>query len=167
MEQGNGATAADRLVLREVRDEDLPIFFAQQLDSDANRMAAFTVEDPTDRPAFERRWARIREDDGTVIRAIVDGDGDVLGHVLAYNHAGEWEVSYWIGKPHWGKGIATAALAAFLGVVRTRPLFARAARDNAGSIRVLERCGFAAYGADAGYANARGEEVEEVLLRLD
>jgi RimJ/RimL family protein N-acetyltransferase len=50
--------------------------------------------------------------------------------------------------------------------VPVRPLRARAAADNAGSIRVLEKCGFVVTGRDRGFANARGEETDEVLLTL-
>jgi hypothetical protein len=38
--------------LREVQDEDVPVFYKQQLDPVANHMAAFTVKDPADRDAF-------------------------------------------------------------------------------------------------------------------
>jgi hypothetical protein len=34
-------------LLRVVVEDDLPIFFEQQLDPDANLMAAFTAKDPT------------------------------------------------------------------------------------------------------------------------
>ncbi len=64
---------------------------------------------------------------------------------------------YWIGREYWGKGIASAALADFLDVVEDRPLHARVAKHNAGSIRVLEKCGFARC----------GENDEELVFRLD
>ena len=51
-------------------------------------------------------------------------------------------VGYWIGKPFWGRGIATAALAAFLDEEPIRPMRARVSDRNRGSIRVLEKCGF-------------------------
>ena len=56
---------------------------------------------------------------------------------------------------------------AALEIVTVRPLYARAAKDNIGSRRVLEKCGFAVVGEDKGYAHVRGEEIEEVVLRLD
>jgi Acetyltransferase (GNAT) domain len=56
---------------------------------------------------------------------------------------GEREVTYWIGRSYWGKGIATGALKAFLAVDQSRPLHARVAYDNVASHRVLEKCGFA------------------------
>ena len=73
----------------------------------------------------------------------VEADGVVVGNVVSWEHEGEREVGYRIGREHWGRGVATAALAAFVAEVTERPLFAHVANTNAGSIRVLEKCGFA------------------------
>jgi RimJ/RimL family protein N-acetyltransferase len=62
--------------------------------------------------------------------------------------------------------VATKALAAFVGGLTARPLYARAAADNEASIRVLEKCGFVLIGRDRGFANARGAEIEEVVFEL-
>lgn len=68
------------VVLRDVRDDDLPTFFAQMNDPEGLRMAAFTAKDPSDRALFEAHWARIRQDSTVVARTIL-GDGDeVVGH---------------------------------------------------------------------------------------
>jgi len=40
------------------------------------------------------------------------------------------------------------------------------AKDNIASVRVLEKCGFVISGYDQGFANARGEEIEEVIMIL-
>jgi len=47
------------LLLRDVVEDDLSIFFEQQLDPEANSMAAFTAKDPTNRGAFTEHWCRI------------------------------------------------------------------------------------------------------------
>ncbi|MFC1406950.1 MULTISPECIES: hypothetical protein [Streptacidiphilus] len=47
-----------------------------------------------------------------------------------------------------------------------RPLYARAASDNAGSLAVLRRAGFAVIGTEVSYASARKAEIEETVLRL-
>lgn len=152
--------------LREVADGDLPVFFDNQLDPEAVHMAAFTAKDPADREAFDAHWARIRADESVVIRTIVV-DGEVAGSVLSYVESGNPEVSYWIGRSHWGRGIATRGLRLFLEEFAERPVYARVARDNAGSIRVLEKCGFTTIGEERGFANARGEEIEELVMRRD
>lgn len=147
-------------------DVDLSIFFDYQLDSAANHMAAFTAKDPNDREAFDKHWQTIRSDKKIVIKTIV-ANGKVVGHIVRFVQFNQLEVTYWIGKSFWGKGIATEALAMFLELLKDRPIFARAAKDNVASLRVLEKCGFTIAGEDKGHANARGEEIEEYMLKLE
>lgn len=158
---------ASPILLRDVAETDLTIFFQHQLDPAANWMAAFTAEDPTDQNAFMVRWRRILGNEAIIAKTILY-HGQVAGHVLTYRDDafGEPEITYWIGTEYWGKGIATAALSAFLRNVTVRPLYARAVKDNIASIRVLEKCGFMMCGEGTGFANGRGEEVEEVVLKL-
>jgi RimJ/RimL family protein N-acetyltransferase len=152
--------------LRDVLESDLPIFFAYQLDPDARAMAAFTSKDPTNREAFMAHWHQILADPTVIIRTIVV-DGQVAGSVSSYQDDGRPEVTYWLGKHYWGKGLASRALTEFLAHANpTRPIYARASKDNIGSLRVLEKCGFRIIGEDRGFANARGKEIEEFLLQL-
>ncbi|MGX9886058.1 GNAT family N-acetyltransferase [Streptomyces sp. NPDC002276] len=153
------------VALRPVHDSDLPVFFRQTNDPESLRMAAFTHKDPADRDAFDAHWKRIRALAGVVNRTVLV-DGDVVGSAAVYGEPGEREVTYWIDRAYWGKGIATAALRDLLAEVPERPLHARVAADNAGSRRVLEKCGFIVTGHDRGFANARGEEIDELLLTL-
>jgi RimJ/RimL family protein N-acetyltransferase len=153
------------VALREVHDSDLPVFFRQMNDPAALRMAAFTAEDPADRDRFDAHWARIRSSSDVLRTVLVDGD--VVGSAAVYGEPGEREVTYWIDRTHWGRGIATAALRALLAAVPERPLYARAAADNTASRRVLEKCGFRVTAQARGYANARGAEMDEVVLTLD
>jgi RimJ/RimL family protein N-acetyltransferase len=153
-------------VLREVRDEDLDVLFEQWADPVAARMAAFTPPDHMDRDAFERRWSRLRADETVIALAIVV-DGEIVGTIGSWGDPDEREVTYWIGRSYWGKGIATDALNAFLTVEQSRPLHARVAFDNVASHRVLEKCGFRVIATDRGFAQARSTEIEESVLRLD
>jgi RimJ/RimL family protein N-acetyltransferase len=155
-----------RCVLREVRDEDLAVLFEQWTDPVAVQMAAFSTPDHMDRDAFERRWVRLRADATVLNRAIVV-DGDVAGTIGSWGDADERELTYWIGRSYWGRGIATAALGMFLAVDRCRPMQARVAHDNVASRRVLEKCGFRVVGTDRGFAEARAAEIEELVLRLE
>src|SRR5215471_13045292 len=110
-----GGLMTSDVLLRDVTERDLPIFFEQQLDPAANRMAAFTAKDPADRAAFTAKWAKILGDDSITKRTILFR-GQVAGNVGAFlaPWSGQHEVTYWIGREFWGKGIATRALAVFL-----------------------------------------------------
>ena len=155
-----------RCALREMRDEDLAVLFEQWADPVAARMAAFTAPDHMDPDAFERRWSRLRADE-TLINRVILADGEVAGTIGSWGDTDEREVTYWIGRSYWGKGIATCALNAFLTVDPSRPLRARVASDNVASRRVLEKCGFRVIATDRGFAEARSREIEEFVLRLD
>jgi RimJ/RimL family protein N-acetyltransferase len=157
----------NELLLRAVLHEDLPIFFEYQLDQEANMMAAFTARDPTDRAAFMAHWHKILGIDTCIIRTILF-HGQVAGSVSSYEEEGKPEVTYWLGREYWGKGIATWALKELLAHHSLkRPMHARVATDNLGSRRVLEKCGFKVIGESKGFANARGREIEELLLELE
>ncbi|MFB5089597.1 GNAT family N-acetyltransferase [Psychrobacillus sp. PGGUH221] len=153
------------IILRNVIEDDLPIFFKHQQNREANYMAAFTSIDPSDWDSFTTHWNKILTDKDIMKQTIII-ENNVVGHISRFEQFGEPEVSYWIGKEYWGKGIATKALREFLKHITIRPLYARAAKDNAGSLKVLEKCGFVITGEDSGYSNARGEEVEEFILTL-
>jgi RimJ/RimL family protein N-acetyltransferase len=161
MREGSG-----ELALREIEDRDLGVLFEHWTNRDAIQMAAFTTPDQNDRAAFERRWARLRSDVSTTNR-VIEIDGRVVGHVASFDLEGRREVTYWIGREDWGRGIATRALHEFLKLEATRPLYAAAASDNAASIRVLTKCGFHLVGQGRGFAHGRNEETDEVVLRLD
>ena len=156
----NASTSA--VLLRDVTQDDLPIFFEQQLDPVATQMAAFPARD---RQAFMAHWAKILGDE-TLITQTVLFDGHVAGNVVSFELAGTRNVGYWIGRQYWGKGIASAALAAFLDQVQARPLYAHVAKHNRASLRVLEKCGFAIFSEDTVDLDTSGEQIEEYLLKL-
>ncbi len=129
-------------------------------------MAAFTASDPDDRAAFDAQMARIRASP-EVTHRVITLDGRFVGTVASFVIDGDTEVTYWIDRSFWGQGIASRALALLLESVHVRPLFARAASDNVGSLKVLQRAGFTITGTATGFANGRNAETEETILRLD
>lgn len=152
------------VTLRGVTDSDLPIFFEQQNDPEANRLAAFPARE---REAFMAHWARILANDSNVIRTILS-EGQVAGNVVSFVQQDEREVGYWLGRDFWGKGIATRALAQFLEIVTVRPVYGYAAKHNLASIRVLQKCGFRIHGQQWMPGSAAGDEgLEEVILILE
>lgn len=126
--------------LRPVGDGDLPLFFDWMSDPVAVHAAAFTSEDPTDRHAFDAHWARVLADPSVVMRSVL-ADGAVVGNAGVYGPPDDREVTYWIDRARWGRGVATAALAALLDAVPERPLYACRGRQRgvpagAGEVRV-------------------------------
>jgi len=106
-----------QVLLRDVRENDLPVFFEHQLDPVATQMAAFPARD---REPFMAHWAKILGDN-TVIKQTILFNGGVAGNIVCWEQSGDREVGYWIGREFWGKGIATWAFSEFLHQVKTRP----------------------------------------------
>jgi RimJ/RimL family protein N-acetyltransferase len=148
--------------LREVQAHDLAVFFEQQLDPEAGRMAAFPSRD---RDTFMAHWTQCLAETTTILRTIVC-DGEVAGHVVCWQQEGEHRVGYWLGREHWDKGIVSAALAQFLRLVATRPLTARVAQHNIASLRVLQKCGFAVCGEET-FQGIDGEPGSGFIMTLE
>ena len=159
-------SAPPAVALRPVEDRDLDATFEYMRDRQAVHMAAFTAPDPDDRAAFDAHMAMVRTSPGITHRAVTC-DGELAGHVASFVADGDTEVTYWIGRAWWGRGVASRALELLLELVPTRPLHARAASDNVASLRVLAKAGFVPVGREVSYAQARGAQVEETILRKD
>ncbi|MEU5941858.1 GNAT family N-acetyltransferase [Micromonospora sp. NPDC047548] len=159
-------TLVAEVALRPVDDADLDALFEQMRDPESVRMAAFTAKDPDDRTAFDVHLAKIRTSPEVTTR-IITLDGGLVGNIASFVIEGDTEVTYWIDRSFWGQGIASRALALLLESVPVRPLFARAASDNVGSLKVLQKAGFAITGTETSFANGRNTEIEETILRLD
>ncbi len=153
------------VTLRAVEDADLDRFFEFQCDREAAWQVAFTSQHLDNRAEFDLLWTMNRANPSSVVRTIV-ADGAVAGSILAFDYGGQRLVGYWLGREFWGRGVASEALRQMLGLVSERPLYARVAKDNAASQRVLEKCGFVIDGSDFGYSYARGCDVEEWILCL-
>jgi RimJ/RimL family protein N-acetyltransferase len=149
--------------LRNTIETDLPIFFEQQLDPDAIRMAAFPSRN---RESFMSHWSTVLVDDSVLVKTVLF-NGDIAGNIVCFEQLGEREVGYWLGKKYWGKGIASQALAQFLDLIKTRPLYAHVAKHNVASKRVLEKCGFKIAAEDKFFSKIFGEDIEEYILILN
>lgn len=144
---------------------DLERFFIFQLDKEANRLAAFTPKDPTDKAAYINKYTKLLTDP-TVHMCTILVEHIIAGSISKFEIEGEAEITYWIDRDFWGKGIGTAALKQFLMLEHARPILGRVAFDNFGSQRVLEKGGFVRTGKDKGFANARQAEIEEFIYML-
>ena len=145
--------------LRPLDDRDLDTIYQQVTDPESVRMAAFTAEDQTDRRAFLNRMSRSH--------TLSTSHRFTTSLIGAFRIDNQPEVTYWVDRTQWGKGIASAALQILLAETAERPLYARAASDNVGSLRVLEKAGFRRVGVNRDFAPGGGEEIEETILRLD
>lgn len=151
--------------LRPIDDDDLDAVFEMMRDPDGVEAAAFTSADPHDRGAFDAWIARQRAAPD-VECLVVTENGGFAGTIAAFTIDGDREVSYWIARHAWGRGVATEALRLLLAREAERPLFARVATHNAASRAVLAKTGFTEVSRDTAFAPGVGREIEEIVLTL-
>ncbi|MFB7557223.1 GNAT family N-acetyltransferase [Streptomyces brevispora] len=159
-------SAARDISLRPLTEDDIPALFEIQLDESAQHLAAFTdTRTARDAEAFGKKYRKILADDAIVNR-VIEIHGEVVGSVATFPIEGDTELTYWIRKDWWGRGVATAAVAALLDEVTERPIHARAVEDNSGSVRVLERNAFVRIGSEDSFAPGRQATVTELIFKL-
>ena len=153
------------ITLTKTVKEDLYVLFEFQLNEEAIYLAAFTPKDPSDKNAYIEKFTKHIADPCINMRTINFND-QIVGSIAKFVLEEEAEITYWIDRKFWGKGIATSALNEFLKMEQIRPIHGRVAFDNFGSQKVLEKCGFVKIGKDKGFANARQAEIEEFIYKL-
>jgi len=155
----------NEIELKDTTETDFDCLFSFQLDKEANYLAAFTSKDPTDKIAYIEKWTRLLSDK-TVNSKTIFLKSKIVGSIAKFEMEGKSEITYWIGKEYWGKGIASNALQQFLKTEKNRPIYGRVAFNNFGSQKVLEKCEFKKTGTKIGFANSRETEIEEIIYRL-
>jgi len=149
------------MILREVREDDLPILFEHQREPEAARMAAVPSRDLD---AFMSHWRTKVLGSASIMKKTIVVGGEIVGNIVSWESEGVHLVGYWIGNAYWGRGIATAALVEFVTRCQTmRPLYAHVSLENVGSFRVLEKCGF----RQVGEVVTGDDGIDERVMRLE
>ena len=107
-------------------------------------------------------------------RLAIDVNGEATGGIgLRFGHAEERtcaEIGYWLGRNHWGRGLARAAVAALVdhafAVLPLHRIHTTVYAGNSASMRVLEHCGFQREGVLRAAVIKRGELLDAVLYAL-
>lgn len=153
------------VTLRAPQLADVPTLFAFESDP---AWCAMAMMQPRSREMFEAAWAKIFADwaagDTRVIQKTILANGVVCGTIGCHLVGDRRVVGYGLGRAHWGRGIASRAVAQLLALVPQRPLYATAAASNAASIRVLAKQGFEVVERRVAPATDRCPAREEVTL---
>ena len=140
-----------RLLLRRWTEQDAAALFKYASDPDVGPRAGW----PAHRSVEESREVISRYFDNDCTWAIVlKATGEPIGCIGYYMHdmsniaigKDDCEVGYWVGKPHWNKGIGTEALRLLLDyclrVKHFENIWADHFVGNPASGRVMQKCGF-------------------------
>lgn len=151
--------------LRPLEDDDVDAVFEMMRDREAVEMAAFVAEDPDDRAAFDAWLSRQRASADVTVLTVTE-DGGFAGTAATFWVGEDREVSFWIARHAWGRGVATEALRLLVAREPIRPLYGRVAEHNAGSIAVFRRNGFTEVSRNTAFAPGVGRDVTELVFVL-
>ena len=142
-----------RLVLRAIRPGDAEAVTALARDRRVSRwLLSFPHPYPEGAAAAWIAAARARARSGRGATFAITQDGAVIGAIdvrVSARH-GHAELGYWLGRAHWGQGLAAEAGGAVVAWAfrrwRLRRIWAQVLGDNHASARVLEKLGFSPEG---------------------
>jgi len=154
--------------IREYRDEDVAAMCRLGSHVDVWRQMGDAFPHPyTEADAHD--WLdTVAHQDRLTCFAIAAPDGLCGGIGLTLQadtvYAHDAEVGYWVGKPYWNRGIATAAVRAFTAWSQASfqldRLTARVFAGNEASMRVLEKCGYVREGTQRRMVRKQGRVLD-------
>ena len=140
------ASALPAIVLRPYQLSDADRLAVLLNDPDLTAMTS-SIPYPYARSDAEAFLSRMRANEGAPDnRAIAGDDGQLLGGIGLRMRDDVEEIGYWVGRPYWGQGIATAAVRAYLALLDAHghvgTILAQTLTNNIASQKVLLANGF-------------------------
>jgi ribosomal-protein-alanine N-acetyltransferase len=156
----------ERLMLRRARSEDALAMHAIMSDRQAMRYWSTPAHTSL---AETERWMKsmVAADPGTSDDFIVTLDGALIGKLGAWRLP---EIGFLFDRNHWGQGLATEALTAFIGhrrAARSTLLAADVDPRNAAALKLLDRAGFHETHRAQGTWQVGNELCDSVYLQLN
>jgi len=124
--------------LREIVDGDLDTLCAFQDDPEIVASGFVPHRAPG---VFHEHMRKTKLNAGSIGRSIWV-DGVLTGSIMKFFRGGVHELGYLIGKPFWGRGIASIAVEQMLQISKDRPMYGVCIAENVASQRVLQKAGF-------------------------
>ncbi len=157
----------ERLVLRRATMDDVAAFHAIFRDQEAMRYWSFL---PHEHEEQTREWvaSMVNLDPAMSDDFVITLNGEAIGKMGAYRLP---EFGFILAREHWGKGLASEALAAFVAYRRGADPGGKLTADvdprNKSSIKLLKRAGFTETHRAKGTWKIGDELCDSVYLALD
>ena len=138
----------ERLIITALTPDMAQAIHENSLDEDTRRFVPDEVFETTEeaRETVEFLIRQYDTEDGPLLYAVLTKAGEQIGYVQLCPIEEGWEIGYHIAKRYTGNGYAAEAAAAFLPVIAKAKgiceIYGVCLKENAASVRVLEKCGF-------------------------
>lgn len=155
----------ERLIIREFDLSMAKAVHENSLDDDNRRFVPDEVFETEDDAAETIGFliGRYAAEDGPLVYPVLTKNGENVGYVQLVPIADGWEIGYHIAQKYTGKGYATEAVSAFLPVIAEKKalseIYGICMKENAASVRVMEKCGFENLYSGVGEYQGRRREI--------
>ena len=168
--------STERLTLRPLRADDAEALFALFANWQVIRRLSTPPWPYTLADAHSFIGSRLNRDLTDTSFAILLGDALVGAIDVRMNAPAQLQrgpgpnLGYWLGQPYWGRGYMTEAARGFVARIFAARLgdiiYSGAFADNAASLRVQEKLGFARDGETTLYSKPRGDDFPHINTKL-
>ena len=159
----------ERLIITEFELSMAKAVHENSLDDDNRRFVpdeVFETEEDA-RETLEFLIGQYAAEDGPLVYPVLTKNRENIGYVQLVPINDGWEIGYHIAKQFTGKGYAAEAVSAFLPAAAEKKslseIYGICLKENAASVRVMEKCGFEnLYRGEGEYQGERREIVKNV-----
>ena len=159
----------ERLIITEFDLSMAKAVHVNSLDDDNRKFVpdeVFETEEDA-RETLEFLIGQYAAEDGPLVYPVLTKNRENIGYVQLVPINDGWEIGYHIAKRFTGKGYAAEAVSSFLPVIAEKKalseIYGICRKENAASVRVMEKCGFEnLYCGEGEYQGERREIVKNI-----
>ncbi len=157
-----------------ITEEDIKALYPMGSTKAISWMSGGGLKYPTPYAEFRtKNTIAVSDDVGEQETWVINHKGEPAGSIGYFRRENDspLEIGYWLGEPFWGMGIASKALMLALDAIRlngvTGVITATALKENIGSAKVLQKCGFDITGEENTHSPARDMMVDVIHYKVD
>jgi RimJ/RimL family protein N-acetyltransferase len=138
----------ERLIIKDLDQAMTESVQLNSLDADNRRFLPDEVFETQEEALSRIQYliSRYQSGEGPFVYALLLKDGRQIGHVQLIKFERAWEIGFHTGQAYRGLGYATEAVKAFLPAIMEKVdvpvVYGLCDRENTGSRKVMEKCGF-------------------------
>ena len=155
----------ERLIITEFDLSMAKAVHENSLDADTGKFVpdeVFETENDA-RETIEFLMTQYAAEDGPLVYPVLTKRNENIGYVQLVPIRDGWEIGYHIAKRYTGNGYASEAVSAFLPVIAEQKsiseIYGICLKENAASVRVMEKCGFERLSGGIGEYQGKSREI--------
>ncbi len=161
----------ERLIIKEFDLSMAKAVHENSLDNDTRKYLpdeVFETENDAGE-TIEYLISQYETEDGPLVYPVLTKKNENIGYVQLAPIEEGWEIGYHVAEKYTGNGYATEAVSAFLPVIAEKKslseIYGICLKENAASVRVMEKCGFETFYSGYGMYQGKNSEIVKAVWK--